>query len=221
MEYQRSLYESMKDHAAQMFQLLGKNLESLHGAVLDEASKVLDLQNEVANRFGALLSRKITAKRTRIHGDYHLGQVLFTGTDYMIIDFEGEPARPLSQRRIKRSPIRDVVGMLRSFHYAAYASLFARSGRPATPRDELAALEPWAQIWRLSICSSFLDSYLHHAEAGQFLPTNRTELNILLNVYLLEKALYELGYELNNRPDWVRIPLSGLLQLLQSPEQAA
>ena len=204
-----------------MFQLLKTNLDALRGAVLDEALKVLDRQNEVLNRFRALLSKKITAKRTRIHGDFHLGQVLYTGKDYVIIDFEGEPARPLTERRIKRSPIRDVAGMLRSFHYAAYTSLFGHLGSAMVRPEDLAAMEPWARSWNVWICSTYLNSYLHHAEPGGFLPTNRDELNILLNVYLFEKALYELGYELNNRPDWVRIPLAGLLRLLQSAETAA
>jgi len=218
--YQRSLYQSMRNHSGQMFQLLKNNLNALRGAVLDEALKVLDLQPEVLNRFRTILSRKITAKRTRIHGDFHLGQVLYTGKDYVIIDFEGEPARPLTERRIKRTPIRDVAGMLRSFHYAAYTSLFGHLGSAVVRPEDLAGLEPWARLWNVWVSSTFLNSYLEHAAPGDFLPTDRDELDILLNIYLFEKALYELGYELNNRPDWVRIPLTGILQLLQKPEAA-
>jgi maltose alpha-D-glucosyltransferase / alpha-amylase len=218
--YQRSLYQSMRSHSGQMFQLLRKNLTSLRGVVLDQALKVLDQQNAVLNRFRTLLSRKITAHRTRIHGDFHLAQVLYTGKDYVIIDFEGEPARPLTERRIKRSPIRDVAGMLRSFHYAAYTSLFGHVGSAMVRPEDLAAMEPWARIWNVWISSTFLNSYLQHAQPGGFLPSHREEINILLDVYLFEKALYELGYELNNRPDWVHIPLAGILQLVQSPEAA-
>jgi len=218
--YQRSLYQSMRNHSGQMFQLLKKNLNTLRGAVLDEALKVLDLQGEVLNRFRLILSRKISARRTRIHGDFHLGQVLYTGKDYVIIDFEGEPARPLTERRIKKTPIRDVAGMLRSFHYAAYTSLFGHLGSANVRPEDLAAVEPWARLWNVWVSSIYLDSYLEHAAPGGFLPANREDLNILLNVYLFDKALYELGYELNNRPDWVRIPLTGILQLLQTPEAA-
>jgi maltose alpha-D-glucosyltransferase / alpha-amylase len=218
--YQRSLYQSMRNHSGQMFQLLRKNLNLLRGVVLDQALQVLDQQNVVLNRFRTLLSRKILAYRTRIHGDFHLGQVLYTGKDYVIIDFEGEPARPLTERRIKRSPIRDAAGMLRSFHYAAYTSLFGHVGSAMVRPEDLAAMEPWAWIWNLWISSTFLNSYLQHSRPGGFLPSNREEINILLEVYLLEKALYELGYELNNRPDWVRVPLAGILQLVQSPEAA-
>jgi maltose alpha-D-glucosyltransferase/alpha-amylase len=218
--YQRSLYQSMRNRSGQIFQLLKSNLKLLRGAALDDALKVLDLQNEVLNRFRSLLSRKIIAHRMRIHGDFHLGQVLYTGKDYVIIDFEGEPARPLTERRIKRSPLRDVSGMLRSFHYAAYTSLFGHLGSAMIRPEDLAAMEPSARLWNVWIGSTFLNSYLKHAEPGGFAPSTREELNILLNVYLLEKALYELGYEMNNRPDWVRIPLAGIIQLLQSPEPA-
>jgi maltose alpha-D-glucosyltransferase/alpha-amylase len=219
--YQRSLYQSMRNLAGQNFQLLKNNLKSLRGMMLDEGLKILDRQDEVFNHFRTLVSRKITAKRTRIHGDFHLGQVLYTGKDYVIIDFEGEPARPLTERRIKRTPLRDVAGMLRSFHYAAYTTLFGHLGSAAVRPEDLAVMEQWARIWNVWICSTYLKSYLHHAEPGEFLPQSRDELNILLDVCLLEKALYELGYELNNRPDWLRIPFAGLQQLLQSPERTA
>jgi maltose alpha-D-glucosyltransferase/alpha-amylase len=218
--YQRSLYQSMRNHSGQTFQILKSSLKSLRGVILDEALKVLDLQNEILNRFRALVAHKITAQRTRIHGDYHLGQVLYTGKDYFIIDFEGEPARPLTERRIKKSPMRDVAGMLRSFHYAAYTSLFGHLGTATVRPEDMTAMEPWARVWNIWVSSTFLNSYLQHAASGGFLPTNRDELNVLLNVYLFEKALYELAYELNNRPDWIRIPITGILQLLQTPEIA-
>jgi maltose alpha-D-glucosyltransferase / alpha-amylase len=213
--YQRSVYQSMRNHASQIFVLLRQRLKSLPSEIVDDALKLVDRQHDVLNLFKTVLSRKITAKRSRIHGDYHLGQVLYTGKDYVIIDFEGEPARPLTERRIKRSPARDVAGMLRSFHYAAYTSLFGHLGSAMVRPEDLAVLEPWARLWIVWTGSAFLKTYLDHAMQGGFLPVNRDELKILLNVYLLEKALYELGYELNNRPDWVRIPLIGVIQLLE------
>jgi maltose alpha-D-glucosyltransferase/alpha-amylase len=140
--------------------------------------------------------------------------VLYTGKDFIIIDFEGEPARPLSVRRIKSSPLRDVAGMLRSFHYAAYAALL---GQVAGVRPEdFATLEPWARFWHTWVSVTFLRSYLVTATADAFLPQTSEELQLLLDAYLLEKALYELRYELNSRPDWVRIPLQGILQLLET-----
>jgi len=215
--YQRSLYQTMRNHAGQMFLLLRKGLKHLPGGLIDRALKIVDREQEILDRFRAIISRKITAKRTRIHGDYHLGQVLYTGKDYVIIDFEGEPARPLTERRIKRSPARDVAGMLRSFHYAAYTSLFGHLGSANVRPEDLAALEPWARSWNVWVGAAFLKSYLEYAAPGGFLPSNPDELKILLNAYLLEKAMYELGYEINNRPDWVRIPLIGLHQLLEDP----
>jgi maltose alpha-D-glucosyltransferase/alpha-amylase len=213
--YQRSVYQSMRNHAGQTNVLLRQRLKTLPSEIVDDALKLVDRHHDVLNLFKSVLSRKITAKRTRIHGDYHLGQVLYTGKDYVIIDFEGEPARPLTERRIKRSPVRDVAGMLRSFHYAAYTSLFGQLGSAMVRPEDLAVLEPWARLWIVWIGSAFLKTYLDHAMPGGFLPVSRDELKILLNIYLLEKALYELGYELNNRPDWVRIPLTGVIQLLE------
>ena len=146
--------------------------------------------------------------RTRHHGDYQLGQVLFTGEDFVILDFEGEPVRSLGERRIERSPIRDVAGMLRSFHYASFAA--AERLRP----EDADRIDGWSRAWYGWVSSTFLRSYLETTANARFLPTSREELRVLLDVFLLEKAFHEWSYELNNRPTWVRTPLQGLLQLL-------
>ena len=159
----------------------------------------------------AISGGKISALRIRCHGDYHLGQVLFTGSDFVIIDFEGEPARPLSERRLKRSPLRDVAGMLRSFDYAVHGWLIRAAVEGAMSEQEARALEPWADLWRQWVSSAFLRAYLTTVEARGLVPSTRGDLDRLLSVLLLEKAVYELGYELNNRPTWVRIPMQGLL----------
>ena len=156
---------------------------------------------------------------TRIHGDYHLGQVLFTGSDFVIIDFEGEPARPLEERRKKRSPLQDVAGMLRSFHYAAYAPLLQKEGSKDRRRKNCKLLGAWAQYWQKWVSAAFLKTYLEVSGNAIFIPKGREELALLLDVYLLDKAVYELGYELNNRPSWVRIPLDGISQLLSPNSQ--
>jgi maltose alpha-D-glucosyltransferase/alpha-amylase len=160
------------------------------------------------------LSQPIHATRTRIHGDYHLGQVLYTGSDFVIIDFEGEPARPLAERRIKRSPLQDVAGMLRSFHYAAFAPLLTSVGEKTMPSEEAGRLSPWAESWNSWVADRFLASYFDIAGAASYLPRSREETQNLLELHLLEKAVYELGYELNNRPSWVGIPLQGISKLL-------
>jgi maltose alpha-D-glucosyltransferase/alpha-amylase len=197
--------------------LLRRKQRELPGEERERAARVLQHEPEMLARFRAIVGRKLDAMRIRCHGDYHLGQVLWTGKDFVIIDFEGEPARPVSERRIKRSPLRDVAGMLRSFEYAALTGLQQRlqmNGRADTPSP---TMEPWARYWERWAASRFLRAYLETAQAGNFLPTDPKELGVLLDMYLLQKALYELGYELNNRPDWVWIPIHGLLHLLDHP----
>lgn len=212
--YQRSIYQSMRNLTARTFQLMKSRLRHLPDTMRVETQKVLEKEPEVFQRFRSILERKITGLRIRCHGDYHLGQVLFTGKDFVIIDFEGEPARSLTERRLKRSPLRDVAGMLRSFHYAAYHAILTQAFRP----EDLPALEKWADFWQTWVSTVFLRAYLEVAQQGAFLPRNGEELQILLNAYCLEKAIYELGYELNNRPDWVKIPLQGIMQLLEATD---
>jgi maltose alpha-D-glucosyltransferase / alpha-amylase len=215
MLYQRSVYQSMRSQAGRVFQVLKRQAASLPDDTAAEANEVLALEGEVRSRFQSIIGQRIHASRTRIHGDYHLGQVLFTGRDFVIIDFEGEPARPVGERRIKRSPLADVAGMLRSFHYAAFANLFDQgTGVPIRPGD-VHAVERWAQFWNVWVSAAYLKAYMEHAEGATFMPENRDEVQILLDVFLLDKAVYELGYELNNRPEWVRIPLHGILDVIR------
>lgn len=148
---------------------------------------------------------------TRVHGDLHLGQVLFTGDDFAIIDFEGEPARPLHERRAKRSPVVDVAGMLRSYHYAAVSALRARAP------EERERLAPWAELFHEVAAASFLAGWLGAVADTTVLPP-RASLGVLLDFFLLEKCLYEVRYEMNNRPDWIAIPLSGLGALARSSD---
>jgi maltose alpha-D-glucosyltransferase/alpha-amylase len=185
-------------------------------AAQSDARRVLDAEPQVEARYRALLDAKLTAHRIRVHGDFHAGQVLWTGRDVVIIDFEGEPARPLSERRRKRSALVDVAGMIRSFHYAAYGALLSATGAgPARPGDP-AALEPWLAFWYVHVAASFLRGYRDGADDGVFVPRTDDEIARLLDAFLLEKAIYEVGYEMNNRPDWVSIPLRGIAELLSS-----
>jgi Uncharacterized protein, probably involved in trehalose biosynthesis len=210
--YQRSVYQSMQSLTKRVFDLLRKNVKTLPEGVKDSAGEVLGSEKKIMERFRAIFKKKVSAMKIRIHGDYHLGQVLYTGNDFIIIDFEGEPARPLSERRLKRSPLRDVAGMIRSFHYAAYMSLFKHV--PFKP-EELQGLEPWADVWYKYISGVFLKSYLDTVRDAPFIPKDRDELDVMLRAYLLDKAVYELGYELNNRPDWVTVPIKGIKHLLE------
>jgi maltose alpha-D-glucosyltransferase/alpha-amylase len=151
-------------------------------------------------------------QKIRVHGDYHLGQVLRADTDFVIIDFEGEPARPLNERRAKQSALKDVAGMLRSFSYAARFALMTHVARGAGGEERLT---PWARLWERSVHAAFLGAYLRAVTAAEarFLPVDRGDFGELLDVYLLEKLVYELGYELDNRPTWLSVPLAGILNL--------
>ena len=151
-----------------------------------------------------------------MHGDFHLGQVLFTGNDFVIIDFEGEPNRSIGDRRYKRSPLRDVAGMLRSFHYASAVALTGGRTRP----EDVATLAPWAHAWHRWVGAAFLTAYLARSAGAPYMPTSERDLEILLDFYLVEKCAYELGYEMSMRPDWVAIPLAGLNDLLRADPAA-
>jgi len=216
--YQRSLYQSMRNLTGHAMLLLKRRLRYLPEGLREDARRVLEAEDRILKRFRGILDRKISAMRIRIHGDFHLGQVLHTGKDFVIIDFEGEPAHTLTARRIKRSPLRDVAGMLRSFHYASKAHLVGTTGGSAIREEDHSVLEPWARCWNSWVSAAFLESYLATASRGSFLPKTREELSALLSTYLMEKAIYELEYELNNRPDWVKLPLRGILQLLETGE---
>jgi maltose alpha-D-glucosyltransferase/alpha-amylase len=211
--YQRALYQSMRSLTGKAMPLLRRQYNRLPENLRPMAVYVMEREAELMSRFKALLESRIGALRIRCHGDYHLGQVLFTGDDFVIIDFEGEPARPITERRIKRSALRDVAGMLRSFHYAASSAVVGRQ-KNGSEAGALQELEHWAEFWQRWVSAEFLKSYLQQASGGRFIPASRGELRVLLGALLLEKAVYELSYELNNRPEWVGIPLRGIRQLL-------
>jgi len=221
--YQRSLYHGMRGSASQVLQLLRQRLNRLPDEAKADARKVLSLEDVIMRRFQDLTSRRITGMRVRCHGDYHLGQVLYTGSDFVIIDFEGEPARRLGERRIKRSPLRDIAGMIRSFHYVAYAALRGQTSTTLRPED-LPVLEEWARFWQLWVSATYLKSYLQFMADIPVLPQSREGMRVILDAYILDKAMYEVNYELNNRPDWVALPLQGILQMLElhaEPEETA
>jgi maltose alpha-D-glucosyltransferase/alpha-amylase len=205
--YQRATYQSMRNLAGETFRLLRGRLRVLDPALRELASRLLERQDDINRVFAEFLKHRINAVRTRCHGDLHLGQILATGKDFMIIDFEGEPARTLSERQRKRSPLRDVAGMIRSFHYAALSTLMQMTQSGALGPLDFAVTEPWARLWHTWTSWAYLRSYLETAGSAPFAPAYREELGMLLNTFLLEKALYELGYELNNRPDWLHIPI--------------
>lgn len=213
--YQRSLYQSMRNLCVEALQLLKRQMKTLPESVLEDAKRVLDLEKEILGQLRLIADTPISSVRIRCHGDYHLGQVLYTGKDFLIIDFEGEPTRSLSERRIKRPPLRDIAGMIRSFHYAAQFGLIRHIEEGNTPSDQIGKLEPWAHFWYEWVSTSFFRAYKEEVQKEGLIPESEEELTILFRAHLLEKVLYELTYELNNRPAWVGIPIHGILQLLE------
>jgi trehalose synthase-fused probable maltokinase len=215
-EFQMAMLESLREKSQRSLALLRDHIGEIIGDTKDAAERVLAAEDQVLRAFEAALSAPIAAMRTRIHGDYHLGQVLYTGSDFVIIDFEGEPARPMSERTVKLSPLQDVAGMVRSFHYATFASVFTTTDAAEAHRELTHQRLKVAQTWYSWVAVEFANAYLDEANDASFIPTDKEQLANLLRLHLLEKALYELSYELNNRPDWVRIPLTGILSLLNS-----
>ncbi len=212
MLYQKSVYQSMRGLTLKTLGQLEDAVDSLAEPLGDQARAILNARRSILSSLAAIKRKRIQAMKIRIHGDYHLGQVLYTGKDFVVIDFEGEPARSLGERRLKRSVLRDVAGMMRSFHYAAYGSIFLRAVPRGADADEL---KQWADLWYSCMSRVFLHGYMQTVADDGLLPANEEEFRILLDAFLLEKAIYELGYELNNRPDWIIIPIRSIQHILE------
>jgi maltose alpha-D-glucosyltransferase/alpha-amylase len=201
------MYQSMRSQAATTLRRLSRQ------QVGPEVEELLAREDELLSRYTVITGERISGQRIRIHGDYHLGQVLWTGRDFIIIDFEGEPARPLSERRIKRSPIRDVAGMLRSFDYATRTAMRSPWVQDLSA-EEKAMLADWAQTWTHWVSATFLDHYFDVVGDGPLLPQTEEETRRLLHAQLLDKGMYEVAYELDHRPEWLPVPARGVLDLL-------
>ena len=207
------LIKELQEHAASVFDVLKERVSSLPDELLEISASVLSRRRRIIQHFATFGARDSGAslpQRIRIHGDYHLGQVLRVKTDFVILDFEGEPARSLAYRRSKQCALKDVAGMLRSFSYAAYATLINYTARHP---EDLATLEPWARFWERSVAAEFVRAYRQASRGADFLPADESDFQNLLDAFLLDKALYEVLYELNSRPAWVRIPLMGIMSL--------
>jgi maltose alpha-D-glucosyltransferase/alpha-amylase len=207
----RADFEAYRQRAAEeaknALALLKSHLGELTPAERERADAVLARQDQIQKRIEALATEDKSGTKTRIHGDYHLGQVLLTKNDFVIIDFEGEPGHTLEERRAKQSPLRDVAGMLRSFSYVEHSAL--RS--VAHDEVEYAKLAPLAHAWTEEVRGAFLAAY-HETTRDAKLYPELTPGRGLLGLFELEKAFYELRYELGNRPGWAGIPLQGIVE---------
>jgi len=210
----RSVYQSIRSTVKTSIAVLKRRRSQLHEADAAQVDELIEAENTLLDQIKAVMSEKITIDRIRIHGDYHLGQVLYTGKDFVIIDFEGEPQRPLSERRLKRLALRDVAGMVRSFHYALLMASrqVDESGWDDGSRQHLVG---WTHTIHRWLAAEFVNAYRSAVEGSPIVPTDETHFRELLDVLIIEKAAYELEYEVNNRPDFVNVPLSGILDTLR------
>ncbi len=206
--YQRSLYQTMRNLLRRTEAEITAKLPSLDPGRQQQAMNWIAATPRVLESYSVLLKRRFHAGRIRIHGDYHLGQVLNTGNDFVILDFEGEPRRSLGERLLKRSPLVDVAGMLRSFDYVMESALLKEQV------DDHVKLRSWAERWLIAIQRAFLEGYRQATQGAAFLPSTEEEFHCLLNLFLLDKAVYETGYELSYRPDFLPIPLGAFVRLL-------
>ncbi len=218
--YQRSLYQSLRGLVGQVVYRLEQALPQLPDWSREAAQALIELRPALLQRFRALVDRKLDVLRIRCHGDYHLSQVLYTGDDFVIFDFEGEAARPLPERSLKGSPIRDVAGMLQSLSFATFAARLARAEDPEQDWQAVLALDAWACFWYGWVAAAFLRGYLAAAQAA-FLPSERDDLRMLLDVFMLEQAIDRMRHDFENRPERVRVALLSIQQLLELEDEPA
>jgi maltose alpha-D-glucosyltransferase/alpha-amylase len=197
------------EHAEAVFGLLERSRQMLPAEVVASADAVLDARRTLVEELTDLEQLRGAGSRIRVHGDYHLGRVLRSEEDFIILDFEGEAAKRLAARRSKYSPLKDIAGMLRSFQYASHVALFAFAPASGGPIERLV---PWADAWHHWVSRAFLSAYRMAMSESTLLP-GPGSFNQLLHGLILDKALWELEYELNSRREWARIPLAALVTL--------
>ncbi len=215
-EYRQFLIKRFEDLLERRYALLIDNYTKLDPQAQRLAWVFMEAREMIEAFIADFRTRPLDSLRIRIHGDYHLGQVLATEEDFVIIDFEGEPESSISERKIKHSPLKDVAGMIRSYHYAVSAKLFNSVETDSLDPDYLQRV---SDRWFYLIRDTFLDAYLDVFGAPHPLFKNNSEINFLLLIYLLEKAVYELGYEISYRPLWVKIPLKGIIDVVREIEK--
>jgi maltose alpha-D-glucosyltransferase/alpha-amylase len=212
--YRHGLYHGMLGLLGRSMDALRLALNLLPATVRSWAEQLLAGEDLIRNSLKPLRDQRISGSRIRIHGDYELNNLLFAGNDVTIRNFDGPAERPLSERRIKRSALRDVAGMIRSLHYAAHAVSYGLVPGVVKGREQAARLDRWAERWHQWVSALFLQGYLRRARGAEFLPRTEAEIRILLRAHLIEKALMEIAFELQHRPEWVEIPVHGLLAQL-------
>ncbi len=214
--YRKFLLDRLSDLLDRRYALLIENYQKLDEPTQRLAWIFMEARELIDDFANEMLTRPLDSLRIRIHGDYHLGQVLTQNGDFIIIDFEGEPEAPIAERKIKHSPFKDVAGMIRSYHYAVSAKLFESTETQGISSEKLQDVsDRWYKLMR----DTYLDAYLEAFGWPHPLFKSQNEINFLLLFFLLEKAVYELGYEISYRPSWVNIPLRGIVEVIREIEK--
>jgi maltose alpha-D-glucosyltransferase/alpha-amylase len=213
--YRRAVFQSMRNLALQNLRLLRKELKTLPEELQAMAQRVADLEPGIVQVFRALSDRRVLAKRLRLHGECRLDHVLWTGKDFVFIDFEGDASAPIGQRNIKHSPLRDVAALVRSFHYAAYVGLEQHVERGSVPRENLPKFQSWMRYWNRWVSATFLRAYFQNVGPATALPGNEEDLRVMLRAHVLERMVGELGTHLLERDKWLIVPLQGILFLME------
>ena len=208
---------SLVARASSTFDALSQRRSGMSAANQELTDRLLADRDRLMREIGSLLPPMLDAVKIRHHGDFHLGQILVVKDDVAIIDFEGEPQRSVEERRRKAPAARDVAGLIRSLDYSVTAALDRMRQVPA---EELARLNPALEQWRDAAAAAFLEGYRETIDDRRLLPADAAAFDRLLRFFLLEKALYEIDYELANRPAWLHVPLTGALRVLVPPEQS-
>jgi maltose alpha-D-glucosyltransferase/alpha-amylase len=211
--YLRSVFQSMRSVAVQNLRLLKKRLKSLPEELAPMAQQVIELEPVILQRYYQLVTGNFEAARIRTHGDLHLGQILWTGRDFVFLDFEGDHTIPVSERCIKRSPFQDVARILRSFHHAAYVGFDQQVERGSITRENLPRFEPWIRHWNRVISRAYLQAYCQELQNTDIVPRDENKLRPLLLAYILNQVMDELGDDLRLRSDNVRAPLQAIIHL--------
>ena len=211
LHYQRSLFSGLQTLTRTSLEKLQAKLGELPEETKKEAQEIISMKQDILNCFRDIYDHKIPVMKIRTHGDYHLKQILWTGKEYIMNSFEGDPSKSFSERRIRRSAMRDLAAMIRSFHYAAYSNIL--SPEYDQQRKE-GNLEDWAEIWHYYISRQYLEGYFQKAGNKDYMPGKQEDFRILMHTFLLEKALTELNYEIENRQEWILIPIRGIKAIL-------
>jgi maltose alpha-D-glucosyltransferase/alpha-amylase len=220
----------MRTRKNEVFYELRRRQTTFPGETLTLCGQVLDSEADILARYRALVDRRVQSSRIRCHGNLHLAHLLFTGKDFVFVDFEGQGTTALSERKSKRSPMLDVSSMLQSFYYAVSSTLYGLSfgvapAQAVIREEDIAKLEPWAEFWFDWIAHEFMRGYCDRAGNAPFVPQSPEEHRILLDAYLIDANMRALAFELQRRPTWMRIPLQGILDVLvsrgDSPADAA